>query len=275
VAALRPGRPSALCEHRHDAATNVSTHTAEIGHHRRRAVSAADERVRPPNVLGERPAVVTRLLERKHGALFAAACGDEPGPRTVLELGPGEGFVARAARDRGLGYVGVDTNEAVVAHLRGEGHEAVLATVPRMPPGIEPVDLVYASHVIEHLPGTEAVEALLQGCHELVAPGGAVALVFPDLRSMGVKFWDVDTTHEWPSTPRRVSQAAERAGWTVERVEHFVLHAKGPAAVLGRAAYRLYPTRLLGAVDPRRAEFWYRGSLLLTPDVLVRLVARA
>ena len=45
------------------------------------------------------------------------------------------------------------------------------------------------------------------------------------------------------------------------------------AAVAGRALYRLYPTRVLCALDRTRADFWYRGSLLLTPDVLVRLVA--
>jgi SAM-dependent methyltransferase len=225
----------------------------------------------PPNLLAGRPALAERILERKHASLVATAARRRP--RSMLEIGPGEGFVARAAAAAGIErYVAVDGSAAIVEHLRAQGFDGRLATVPPLPADLDPVDLVYCSHVVEHLPGPDAVEALLASLHAVLNPGGAVAVVFPDVRSMGARFWDDDATHQWPSTPRRVLQVAQAAGWRPELVEERFLHLRGLGAAAGRLFYRLYPTRALMAVDRRRADLWLRGRLLFVPDAIVVLV---
>lgn len=217
-----------------------------------------------------RPAAVERLLERKHAALLALAVAGGP-VVSMLEIGPGEGFVARAARARGLPrYVALEATAAGTRRLQDAGFDVRQATVPPFPE-VEPVDLVYASHLIEHLPGPDAVLALLRACHDLLRPGGRVALAFPDARWMRGDFWDCDYTHQWPSTPRRVAQAGRDAGFRVRASHDCCLHLDGPRARALRAVARLYPQRALSLVDPRRDDFWYRGKLLFAPDALVVL----
>lgn len=217
-----------------------------------------------------RPAAVQRLLERKHAALLdLATAGGQVG--SVLEIGPGEGFVARAARVRGIPrYVALEATATGTGRLRQEGFDVRQAMVPPFPE-TEPVDLVYASHLVEHLPGPDAVLALLRACHDLLRPGGRVALAFPDARWMRGDFWDCDYTHQWPSTPRRVAQVGRDAGFRVRASHDCCLHLDGPRARALRAVARLYPQRLLSLVDPARDDFWYRGKLLLAPDALVVL----
>lgn len=219
----------------------------------------------------ERPAFVTRLIARKHAALHARATAGRR-VESVLEIGPGEGWFARACRAApGQSYRAVEASTDGARRLRAEGFEVVRAKVPPLPAGLEQADLVYASHVVEHLPGPQAVLDLVGGARRLLRPGGAVALVFPDARRIGVDFWDCDYTHQWPSTPRRVRQLAHDAGFTVAATHHCCLHLTGWRAALLRTLRRLYPAGLLSALTPAREDFWYRGKMLFAPDVLMVL----
>ncbi len=219
----------------------------------------------------ERPAFVTRLIARKQRAqLERMSKGTVPG--SVLEIGPGEGWFARACRDGGVpSYVAVEASPVGAENLRRAGFDIRLGKVPPLPEDLPTVDLVYASHLIEHLAGADAVLSFLTGCVGVLRPGGRIALAFPDARRLGVDFWDCDYTHSWPSTPRRVSQAAHDAGLRVVATHNCVLELDGALATGAQAARHLFPYRVLSTLLPGKEDFWYRGKMLLAPEVLMVL----
>lgn len=220
-----------------------------------------------------RPEFVTRLLERKHRSLLGLA-RREATVSSMLEIGPGEGFVARAASTTGIpNYIGLEASTTGAERLVTAGFDVRVAVVPPLPDGLPSFDLIYASHVIEHLPGPQAVIDFLADCTRQVRSTGVIALVFPDARVMRSDFWDCDYTHQWPSTPRRVAQVAHDVGLRVLRTYHCCLYFHGMVAHFLRQLVRLYPQRLLSAVDSSRDDFWYRGKLLFAPDVLMLLRA--
>jgi SAM-dependent methyltransferase len=217
-----------------------------------------------------RPAFVERLLERKHAVLWRLVRRWLPTDRTV-EVGPGEGRMAQLAVSSGATYTAVEASPTGAKALRDAGLDVREAVVPPFPDGLGPVDCIYASHVIEHLAGPDEVRALLVEARSLLAPGGGIALVFPDARVMGFDFWEADYTHRWPSTERRVRQVAADAGLEVAACTRVCLSATGRTARLLATLAKLYPYGLLATLDPSRKEFWYRARLLFSLDVVVIL----
>lgn len=218
----------------------------------------------------DRPERVTRLIAHKHHSQLVRACGGRK-VDSVLEIGPGEGWVGLACRAEGISYTGVEASETGARLLRDRGLQVEVGSVPPLPSSINPVDLVYASHVIEHLPSPAAVVSLLKSLHGVLRAGGTVALAFPDARRLGIDFWDCDYTHTWPSTLRRIRQAAADAGFDIAAAMDICLHLEGAAARALQLLGRLFPYALLARVDPAREQFWYRGKMLLAPEKLVVL----
>jgi SAM-dependent methyltransferase len=218
----------------------------------------------------QRPAFVERLLERKHAVLWRRVRRRLPTHR-FLEVGPGEGRMAALATRSGASYLAVEASPAGVRQLRADGFEVLEAIVPPLPDGIGAVDCIFASHVIEHLAGPDEVRAFLVAAREHLTPGGGVALVFPDARFMGFDFWESDYTHRWPSTERRVRQVAVDAGLEVVDCTRVCVSATGRAARALATVAKLYPYGLLATLAPSRKEFWYRGRLLFSLDVVMIL----
>lgn len=219
----------------------------------------------------DRPEVVTRLIAKKHRVQFRRATRGTL-PASVLEIGPGEGWFARACREAGVPrYLALEASPYGAQRLRDSGFDVVSASVPPMPEGLDRMDFIYASHVIEHLSGPEDVLSFLVACRQNLNPGGVVALAFPDARKIGVDFWDGDYTHRWPSTPRRVTQAARDAQLEVVAVHNCCLHFDGAKAAAVRLLMRFYPYKLLSVLQPNREEFWFRGKMLFIPEVLMLL----
>jgi SAM-dependent methyltransferase len=133
----------------------------------------------------------------------------------MLEIGPGFGFVADDARGRGWRYEGVEANEHGAAALRERGHEVHVASAPPLPALDHPVDLVLASHVLEHLDSGDTVLTLLREIRGNLAPAGRVCLACPDAMAHPREFWNVDYTHRWPTTRRRLRQVLLDAQYRV------------------------------------------------------------
>ena len=94
------------------------------------------------------------------------------GARTVLDVGTGEGQVARLARAAGARRViGVDPTSAQVAEAarRGGGVAYARAAADHLPIASASVDAVVACLVFEHI---EAVDAALAEVARVLAPGG-------------------------------------------------------------------------------------------------------
>ncbi len=190
----------------------------------------------------------------------------------VLELGVGKGFFAWICRDHGHDYLGVEANGEQCARLKKQGLDVICAQVPPLPPELEDeYGLIYAAHLLEHLPGSRAVHELLSQCRDRLAGGGAVAMLFPDAESMGSDFWNCDYTHTYATTGRRIAQAMTDAGLRVVTVQTFNGHYRGGRRLLARAG----SSRLVRSVtqalarEPARRERYYRGWLYLQKTILV------
>jgi cyclopropane fatty-acyl-phospholipid synthase-like methyltransferase len=223
----------------------------------------------------DRPAAVDRLIQRKHRTIFRLV-SRESSMRKVLEVGPGEGRFAGLVRSSGRSsYTAVEASHVGAERLREAGFEVIEASVPPLPDQLGRYDCIYASHLVEHLRSSDEVRSFLRGSRGHLTQDGVVALVFPDARWMGFEFWDADYTHHWPSTERRIRQAAVDAGLEVVTCDRVCLTQTGRRARLLAWALRLYPYTLLASLFPRAKEFLYRGKLLFSFDVVVILRAAA
>lgn len=192
----------------------------------------------------------------------------------MLELGVGKGYFAGVCTGHGHTYLGVEANEEQCRTLTGDGIDVVCGTVPPVPVDGERFGLVYSAHLLEHLPGSQAVHALLEDCRRLADEGGVIGLLFPDAMAMGRQFWNCDYTHVYPTTERRVAQALADSGFEVLAGYRLCGHYTGVRRLLARAGSRPLVLRAAQAAarDPGRRDLYYRGWMYLQQDIL--LVAR-
>jgi 2-polyprenyl-3-methyl-5-hydroxy-6-metoxy-1,4-benzoquinol methylase len=97
-------------------------------------------------------------------------------PRTVLDIGCGEGWLARALAERGIAVTGVDAIEELVQRARALGPgEYHVATYDDIAAGrfSARVDLAVANFA---LIGAESVDRLAAAVPRLLAPGGAFVI---------------------------------------------------------------------------------------------------
>ena len=153
-------------------------------------------------------------------------------PGDMLEIGPGQGSLAQAAVEAGWRYRAVEASPALVEHLRGLGLEVLEAWAPPMPVEDDSCDLVYADQVLEHMSGIDSAREFVSEALRALRPGGVLFVVVPDYLKERTFFWDVDYTHNFVTTERRVRQLLYDGGFEVLEVERAI----GAATGLGRDA---------------------------------------
>ncbi len=195
----------------------------------------------------------------------------------VLELGVGKGLFAETCTTHGHPYHGVEDNSAQCHQLEADGFKVTCGRVPPVPLERGKFGLIYSSHLIEHLPGSHAVHELLTDCQRLLAPGGVLALVFPDIMSMGNHFWNVDYTHAWATTERRVSQVLADSGYSVRAVHKLRGHLRGGRKLLAAAGSRPIVLKAAHTIarNPEKRDIYYRGWLYLQREILLIAAPRS
>lgn len=137
----------------------------------------------------------------------------------VYEIGPGRGlFAQHCTKSR---YIGIDSSPAVVAALRTNGYSAWQAAVPPIPGPWYP-RIIFSASMVEHL-SPETVADFFVAAKERLGVGGSLCLVAPDAMAMGLDFWRGHYTHQWPTCPRTLKQAARDAGFVVTQCRRFGL----------------------------------------------------
>ncbi len=94
------------------------------------------------------------------------------------------------------------------------------------------MDVVYADQVLEHMNGIEQAREFTAEALRVLRPGGVLFVVVPDYLKERTFFWDVDYTHNFVTTERRVRQLFNDGGFEVQHVERAI----GLATGLGRDA---------------------------------------
>lgn len=194
----------------------------------------------------------------------------------VLEIGPGDGYIAEIARSQGLDYTAIEGSDAVAEKLRQDGVQVLRAYVPPLPPSL-PSDLLrccYLLHVLEHMTSAHDASTLVSEIREHLAPGGALVVACPDYSRWGKYFYDCDYTHAYPVTRRRLAQLLHDQGMEVVYHTIYIGSVFGyhglPISWLAKLLYWPLLDNIIGPV--RFRDVLNRGFLTLMPNVL--MVAR-
>ena len=76
-------------------------------------------------------------------------------------------------------------------------------------------DAVFMSNYLEHLPDSRAVVEQMQVAHDILAPGGRMIILQPNIRLIGARYWDF-IDHHTALTEVSLVEAAELAGFERE-----------------------------------------------------------
>ena len=150
-------------------------------------------------------------------------------PGEMLEIGPGQGSLARAAVANGWKYRGIEASPVLAETLRSEGFEVAQAFTPPIPAADLSADVVYADQVLEHMSGIDAARAFVAEARRILRPNGIFFVVVPDYLKERTFFWDVDYTHNFVTTERRVKQLFNDNGFDILHVERGIGVATGLA----------------------------------------------
>jgi SAM-dependent methyltransferase len=148
-------------------------------------------------------------------------------PGTLLEVGPGQGGIARLAREAGWTYSAVEPSHVLAMQLRALGVDVIEAFVPPIPARDEHHDVVYADQVLEHMPGIDAARAMVAEARRVLKPGGVLFVVVPDYLKERAFFWDIDYTHNFVTTERRVRQLLYDGGFEILRFVRSIGRSEG------------------------------------------------
>ena len=136
----------------------------------------------------------------------------------MLEIGPGHGSLAVKAAADGWRYRAIEASPALAAALRAKGLEVIESWAPPILADDESTDVVYADQVLEHMSGIDAARELTAESLRVLRSGGVFFVVVPDYLKEKTFFWDVDYTHNFVTTERRVRQLLYDGGFEVELV---------------------------------------------------------
>ena len=150
-------------------------------------------------------------------------------PGDLLEIGPGEGSLAARAVAAGWRYRCIEASPALAADLRARGLAVTESWAPPITGADASCDVVYADQVLEHMSGIDAARHLIAEALRVLRPGGRVFLVVPDYLKERAFFWDIDYTHNFVTTERRVRQLLYDGGFHVESVVRGIGAATGLA----------------------------------------------
>jgi SAM-dependent methyltransferase len=153
-------------------------------------------------------------------------------PARLLEIGPGQGTLAALAVEAGWQYSAIEPSAILAEQLRQQGLDVVQAWTPPIAAPDASRDVIYADQVLEHMSGIDAARALTAEALRVLRPGGVFFVVVPDYLKERGFFWDIDYTHNFVTTERRVRQLLYDGGFDIAQLVRSI----GVATGLGRDA---------------------------------------
>jgi SAM-dependent methyltransferase len=161
----------------------------------------------------------------------------QPGGR-LLDIGCGNGRIMTRLRNLGWQVEGLEVDAAAVAQARAAGLQVRRGSLENQPYPPAHFDVIIMNHVIEHV---HDPAGLLRLCHQILAPGGLLVAITPNLESLGHRVF----RHAWRGLepPRHV----------------FLYTAKSLPALAGSSGFA---TRSL-STSPLLASFIFQASRAL------------
>ena len=151
----------------------------------------------------------------------------KPPPGDMYEIGPGHGTLAEQAVGAGWQYTAIEASPILIDVLKKKGLAVIESWTPPIPIADASADVVYADQVLEHMSGIDAARHFTAEAHRALRPGGIFFVVVPDYLKERAFFWDVDYTHNFVTTERRVTQLFNDNGFEILTVERSIGVATG------------------------------------------------
>ena len=192
-------------------------------------------------------------------------------PVKIMEIGPGDGYIAELAVKNGCEYLGIEGSSEVVGNLTAQGYRIIESFVPPLPETNEKFHVCFLLHVIEHMNSIGQAEQLLSGIRQHLHENGKIIIAFPDYIFWGKDFFNCDYTHNLPFTLKRISQLLQNSGFSINFANHYVGNIFG---IKGFPIYwiaRIFYFRRIDAMmkNSLHKDLWYRGFLTFIPNILV------
>jgi SAM-dependent methyltransferase len=146
---------------------------------------------------------------------------------TLFEIGPGHGTLGELAVAAGWDYTAVEASPLLIAVLKAKGLRVIESWTPPMPMADASADVVYADQILEHMRGIDDARQFTAEALRSLKPGGIFFVVVPDYLKERQFFWDVDYTHNFVTTERRVKQLFNDGGFEILHVERAIGIATG------------------------------------------------
>lgn len=149
------------------------------------------------------------------------------GRGAFFEIGPGHGTLGELAVTNGWQYTAIEASPLLMAVLKQKGLTVIPAWTPPMPMADGSADVVYADQVLEHMRGIDDARQFTAEALRTLKPGGVFFVVVPDYLKERQFFWDVDYTHNFVTTERRVKQLFNDGGFDILHIERAIGLATG------------------------------------------------
>jgi SAM-dependent methyltransferase len=140
----------------------------------------------------------------------------------IAEIGPGLGHFAIECKSRGFDYVGFEPSTALRKKLKKNEINVVDAFVPPIPLDDKSCDLVYGSMILEHLPTYVDASNLALEVARVLKNRAHVCFVVPNFLTAKEFFFEMDYTHSFVTTKRRVTKLLQDAGIKVIETQHVI-----------------------------------------------------
>lgn len=102
-----------------------------------------------------------------------------------------------------LRYIGIEPSQSLGVWGHTNGILVIRSFIPPIPTRSESFDMVYMSHVIEHLGDFQTLRHALEEIHRVLKPGGHLIVAFPDYLHYQEDFYEMDYSHQYPITLHR------------------------------------------------------------------------
>jgi SAM-dependent methyltransferase len=156
----------------------------------------------------------------------------------ILDIGCGFCHFLNAVK--GAQRIGVDANPAA-ARFAGPGVEVLRIEnldLLELPDGT--FDFIFVSNFLEHLDSSKDVLALLRRVHSLLSERGRVAILQPNFRLLGWRYFDF-IDHKTILTDASMREALDLAGLQIEReVDRFLPYTSKSRTPRHPALVRIY-----------------------------------
>jgi SAM-dependent methyltransferase len=148
-------------------------------------------------------------------------------PGAFFEIGPGHGTLGEMAVASGWDYTAIEASPLLMDVLKRKGLKVIPAWTPPMPMADSSADVVYADQVLEHMRGIDDARQFTAEALRSLKPGGIFFVVVPDYLKERQFFWDVDYTHNFVTTERRIRQLFNDGGFEILHMERAIGLATG------------------------------------------------